>query len=315
MKQFLRTPVTLLASAAVLALSMAPAHAVRNKTSEAANRLLVSNFVSGVISAKDPELVALQVAPNMIQHDALYVDGRRGMVDWINKLRSVLPLRTMTVKHMLADGDMVFVQTHLSDKPASEFGGTNRYDFYRVDHGSIVEHWAFSGKAPTRSANGNSQFSDVYQYPDGRSLLTEEQVEFNRLFVKGLSEEVFNKRNFGVIDRLWNVNYLQHNPSLPSGRAPLAAVIASFVTPGSTYKVALSVAEGDLSVVCAQSLEPEEPKSEFAGYAVCDMYRVANFELVEHWDVAQAVAANSLNGHSMFSSLYRTPPRHGILEP
>ena len=35
------------------------------------------------------------------------------------------------------------------------------------------------------------------------------------------------------------------------------------------------------------------------------MFRVANFELVEHWEVFQNVPSTSLNGNSMFSSLYR----------
>ncbi len=66
------------------------------------------------------------------------------------------------------------------------------------------------------------------------------------------------------------------------------------------------MAEGDLAVVCAHSVSAGgDPKNAFSGTAVCDMCRVSNFELVEHWDAAQRVPTSSLSGNSMFSSLYR----------
>ncbi|UUZ56056.1 hypothetical protein LP419_12165 [Massilia sp. H-1] len=71
----------------------------------------------------------------------------------------------MTVKHILGDGDMVFVHSQVSATPENEMSGTNRYDFYRLDHGWIVEHWVVQGAAPTRSATGNSAFSNLYAYP------------------------------------------------------------------------------------------------------------------------------------------------------
>jgi predicted SnoaL-like aldol condensation-catalyzing enzyme len=309
MKSTLAIRPAVLISSALLALAAAPAQAGTNPEVERYNKAVISQFVGEIISSTDADIVARKVAPFIIQHDPLATPGRAGTAAWIRALRAKAPAQTMTVKHMLADEDMVFVHSFVSATPANEMGGgTNRYDFYRLDKGWIVEHWVVQGKAPTRSASGNSQFSNLYVYPatPAPAVMTRERTEMNRLMLVTLSDEVFGKQNYGLLDRMWGPNYLQHNPGVGNGRAALASVIQYIAPPGSIYRVVRSMAEGDLGVVCSQNQDAgADPSDEYAGYAVCDMYRVANFELVEHWDVAQKVPTSSLNGNSMFSSLYR----------
>ena len=294
---------TVVLSAALMTL---PAHAARDAERERANKAIVTDFVAGINGKVDADTVARRVAPQLIEHDPLAQSGRAGTAAWIRALRQTAPAQAITVKHLLADGDMVFVHSQLSATPDEEKSGINRYDFYRLDKGLIVEHWLVQAPVPAKSVSGNSAFSDLYVYPGTVPALTPERVEMNRLFVHTLSDEVFGKRNFGLLDRMWSEGYIQHNPLLANGRAALASRIASIAREGAHYRVVRSVAEGDLAVVCAHSLSVGgDPTNEFSGRAVCDMYRVANFELVEHWDVVQSVPATSLNGNSMFSSLYR----------
>lgn len=293
-------------SALVVSAVAVPAQAGGYPAMEKYNKAVVSQFVANILSQTDADVVALQVSPHLIEHDPRAANGRDGTAGWIRALRAKAPAQTMTVKHLLADGDMVFVQSQVSSTPANEMSGTNRYDFYRLDRGWIVEHWVVQGAAPTSSATGNSAFSNLYTYPKPQAPLSQDRVEMNRLMVHTLSDEVFGKRNFGLLDRLWGAGYLQHNPYVDNGRAALKSVIEYIAPEGSFYRVVRSMADGDLAVVCSHNVDPGgDPKNEFAGAAVCDMYRVANFELVEHWDVGQGVPATSLNGNSMFSSLYR----------
>ena len=296
-------------SVALMALGAAPAHAAQaanNAELERANKAVVTDFVSAVAGSVDPDTVARRVAPHLIEHDPLARSGRDGTAAWIRAMREKSPSQAITIKHMLADGDLVFVHSQVSATPANEMSGINRYDFYRLDKGWIVEHWVVQAPAPTRSANGNSAFSNLYAYPSAAPVLSPGRVEMNRLLVHTLAEEVFGKRNFGLLDRMWGPNYIQHNPYLASGRAALASVIGFIAPPGSHYRVVRSMAEGDLAVVCSHNVQSGgDPKDEFSGSAVCDLFRVANFELVEHWDVFQQVPTSSLNGNSMFSSLYR----------
>lgn len=297
---------------AALALSAIPARAAKpldDAGQERANKAVVSQFVAGIISSTDADAVARSVAPHIIEHDPLVQSGRDGTAAWIRTMRQAAPAQTITVKHMLADGDSVFVHSHVSATPANEMSGTNRYDFYRLDKGWIVEHWVVKAAVPTRSASGNSVFSDLYQYATPQAPLSADRVEMNRLMVHTLADEVFGKRNFGLVDRLWGPNYIQHNPHVATGRAVFKSVLPHIAPAGSHYRVVRSMAEGDLAVVCSHNVSAAgNPADEFSGSAVCDMFRVANFELVEHWDVFQPVPTSSVNGNSMFSSLYRPRP-------
>jgi len=311
MKLHWHSSCSLLLSALVVSAVAIPAQAGGYPAMEKYNKAVVSQFVSKILSTTDADVVARQVSPHLIEHDPLAANGREGTAGWIRALRAKAPAQTMTVKHLLADGDLVFVQSQVSATPANEMSGTNRYDFYRLDRGWIVEHWVVQGPAPTASATGNSEFSNLYTYPTPQGPLSSDRVEMNRLMVHTLSEEVFGKRNFGLLDRMWGVNYIQHNPWVDNGRAALKDVIEYIAPPGSHYRVVRSMADGDLAVVCSHNVDPGgDPANEFAGAAVCDMYRVANFELVEHWDVGQGVPATSANGNSMFSSLYRNRGNH-----
>jgi predicted SnoaL-like aldol condensation-catalyzing enzyme len=298
-------PCTLLLSGALTVFSALPAQALDGDV-ERYNKAVVSRFVGGIMGPADADAVARQVSPHIIEHDSLVRSGRQGTAAWIRAMRQASPKPAITVKHLLADGDMVFVHSQVSSTPANEMSGQNRYDFYRLERGAIVEHWVVQGAAPTRSATGNSAFSDLYAYPSPPAPLSKDRVEMNRLLVHTLSDEVFGKRNFGLLDRLWGADYIQHNPYVGNGRAALAAVIEYVAPLGSHYRVVRSMAEGDLTVVCSHNVPAGgNPADEFSGAAVCDLFRVANFELVEHWDVGQQVPSSSLNGNSMFSSLYR----------
>ena len=313
MKSTRPTKYKVLFSGALMALAALPAHAGHKEDVERYNKALVTHFLTAIGSTADADaVVRRQVAPHVIQHDPLVTSGRDGTAAWIRELRARSPAQAISVKHLLADGDLVFVHSHVSATPANDMSGTNRYDFYRLDKGWIVEHWAVQAKVHATSANGNSQFSNLYAYPasPGPAVMTAQRTEMNRLMLTTLSDEVFGKKNFGLLDRMWGPNYIQHNPFVGNGRAALAAVIQYIAAPGSMYRVVRAMAEGDLGVVCSQNQdEGSDPKNEFSGVTVCDMYRVANFELVEHWDVAQAVPTSSLNGNSMFSSLYRKAER------
>ncbi|PWF44692.1 nuclear transport factor 2 family protein [Massilia glaciei] len=305
-----KTPVILLSLAlsalSCLPVSAAPALYKQVQNVEASNKAVVRQLSEAMLGGTDIQALGKYFAPNLIAHDPTVANGRTGMLMAIESLRQTLPGQALTVKHILGDRDMVMVHSHISATPANEKSGLNRLDVYRLDKGVIVEHWAVRAKAPTWSASGNSAFSDLYQYATTPPVLSDEQVEGNRLLVKGLSEEVFGKQNFGLLNRLWHVNYIQHNPNVGNGRAALASVIHYISTPGAGYRVVHSMADGDIAAACAQITPVGANHSdEFAGGMVCDLYRVVNFELVEHWDIYQSTPSSTVSGNSMFSKLYR----------
>lgn len=279
-----------------------PAHARDNGATETANKAQVARLYQLMGSDAGVRTLGGMFAHDLIQHDPQLADGRNAMVDWIAGLRRNSPALAWTVKHVVADRDLVFVHAHVGTAPANEWSGSNRYDIYRLDQGIIVEHWAVAAPAPTRSASGNTAFNDAYRYTGGAPSAEPRMAELNRLLAQSLSEDVFGKRRFALLDRFWAAGYLQHNPYVPNGRAALAGVLPYIAPEGGSYRVAFSMAEGDLALVCAHATEPGADPA--GGVAVCDLYRMVNYEMVEHWDVAQPVPGSSVNGHTMFSSLY-----------
>jgi predicted SnoaL-like aldol condensation-catalyzing enzyme len=273
---------------------------------DGSNKAIVSELSQALLDKTPLESLRHYFAQNLIQHDPQLADGREAMLSWIAGQRAQQPARTLSVKHVVADGDFVFVHAQLSATPGDEMTGQNRFDIYRLERGVVVERWSYAGAAPTRSANGNSAFNDGYRYNGPVPALAPERVQLHRQLARTLSEEVFGKRNFGMVDRFWSASYIQHNPWVANGRAALQAALPYVAPAGSAYRVVHALADGDLSLVCAQGHPPNAAvRDEFSGYAVCDLYRIVNLEMVEHWDVAQSVPATSANGHSMFSSLYR----------
>lgn len=296
----------LLALAAASPAMAGQAASASQRDSEAANKTVALHVSRALLGNTDLRELGRYIAPQLIAHDPAMPNGRNGMLAAIEALRRSLPGHALSVKHALADRDLVLVHSHLSATPANEFSGINRIDIYRLERGMVVEHWNLRGDAPASSVSGNSAFSDLYGYSGPQPQLSRERVELNRLLTKNLSEEVFGKQNFALLDRFWSPGYIQHNPFVANGRAALAGVIQHISMPGKSYRVTHSLADGDMTAVCAHTTNPgRDPRNEFEGTMVCDLYRVANYELVEHWDLWQGVPSSTVSGNSMVSSLYR----------
>ncbi len=89
-------------------------------------------------------------------------------------------------------------------------------------------------------------------------------------------------------------SYIQHNPQVPNGRAAFVDTMGPYVKDGVTFRIGRVVAEGDIVVVHAESIEKDGQRS-----AVADFFRVENGKIVEHWDVIQAIPADTANGNPM----------------
>ena len=61
-----------------------------------------------------------------------------------------------SIKRVMADGDLVAVHSHCRDTPRAR--GSAVVDIFRVDGGSIVEHWDVEQGVPARARNRNTMF-------------------------------------------------------------------------------------------------------------------------------------------------------------
>lgn len=114
---------------------------------------------------------------------------------------------------------------------------------------------------------------------------------------------LFNRRDPRVVDERIADDYIQHNPLIPNGAAPVRDFVTSLAgvqQPILTVKRA--VAQGDLAMVHSHyAWTPTFELDGGRGSAVVDIFRFGpDGRIVEHWDVAHAVPETSVNGNTVF---------------
>jgi predicted SnoaL-like aldol condensation-catalyzing enzyme len=101
-----------------------------------------------------------------------------------------------------------------------------------------------------------------------------------------------------AVDTYFDPGYIQHNPMAATGAEPMRNFFKTFyaANPGASVKVSQVLADGDL--VAVHYLARFKPDDR--GFAVVDIFRVANGKIAEHWDVVQPVPEKSANSNGMF---------------
>lgn len=277
------------------------------ETHEEQNKAIMLRVYDEIFRQGKTEVVNELFGEKYIQHNPMVPNGPEGLISYIKMLKSLTPSPVTTVKHILADGDLVAVHWHASTTPDNEPTGQAGFDLFRLDNGTIVEHWDVIQNVPAKTASGNSMFSDLYRYKEGEPNITEEQEEANKQLVLKAYDGLFNGRQLGLLDQYFaGANYIQHNPQAPNGAAFLKENLDVFWPKGSRVQFHHVVADGDLVFVHSQALQPgADPHNESTGQAWGDLFRVVNGKIVEHWDVIQQVPATTASENSMFSDLYK----------
>jgi predicted SnoaL-like aldol condensation-catalyzing enzyme len=126
------------------------------------------------------------------------------------------------------------------------------------------------------------------------------QEEANAQLILDLFNKVLIPMDKTLVDDFIAEDYLQHSSLAEPGREPLKAWL-EFVrkeTPHATQKIYRIFAEDD-HVVTHQHVTrwPGDP-----GFAVCDIFRIADGKIVEHWDVLQEIPEKPVNPNSMFEN-------------
>lgn len=101
-----------------------------------------------------------------------------------------------------------------------------------------------------------------------------------------------------AVDTYFAPDYIQHNPLVATGAAPMRAFFKGFyaANAASTVEISHVLADGDLVAVHYRfKVKPED-----RGMAVVDIFRVENGKIKEHWDVGEPVPEKSANNNGMF---------------
>jgi len=123
-----------------------------------------------------------------------------------------------------------------------------------------------------------------------------EQANLDKVLTMYL--EVLVAMNPDKVDEHLSPRYLQHSSLAEPGLEPLKRFLAHVRTesPDARQTIHRAFVDGDHVIVHVHVVRwPGDP-----GLAVVDIFRCENGEIVEHWDVIQAVPAHPINPNGMF---------------
>ena len=181
------------------------------------------------------------------------------------------------------DGDFVITHTEYDF-----FGPKVGFDVFRFEDGKIVEHWDNLAEITPPNPSGRTQL-------DGQSKVTDlDKTESNKQVVQQFIDEVLLNGKMDNLTTLVNpTNYLQHNSAVADGLDGLGAALKYFAENDMVMvydKVHKVLAEGNFVLSMSEGKFGKAPGDHVAYY---DLFRLENNQIVEHWDVIQAIPEKS----------------------
>lgn len=124
-------------------------------------------------------------------------------------------------------------------------------------------------------------------------------ISFNKNLAKNCLDMIFNqKQPAQAAAQYLAENYRQHNPDAPDGPQGVIEYATSYIKANPELRLEFKriIAEGDMVVVHSHL----KPNPNVRGFAVVDIFRVADHKLAEHWDVMQPIPERTVNRNGMF---------------
>ena len=119
----------------------------------------------------------------------------------------------------------------------------------------------------------------------------------NKEIILSFIDEVFNGWDKSKIDKYVREDYKQHNPTVENGREGFKKFCDHFLAMQPHMHVRMAIEDGDIVAVffkCTFGAHDHVAK-------VCDIYRLEDGMLVEHWDILQQLNPDEVpvneNGH------------------
>jgi len=99
----------------------------------------------------------------------------------------------------------------------------------------------------------------------------------------------FANGNIEVLRPLLHEDFVEHSPGNPSGRDAFIEFIAEAPVAGAQLDLRRVIADDEYVVMHYLMTTPGKPE----GQAVVDIWRFADHQIVEHWDVVQPLTPDT----------------------
>jgi len=221
------------------------------------------------IETGDPAAVSVVNEDKYIQHNPQTHEGSEGLAVLFKRLSKMSP--HVNIVRVFEDGDFVFAHTEY-DFDTRNIG----FEIFRFEDNQAVEHWDNIQPRKGPNSSGNTMV-------DGLTEVTDlERTEYNREIILSFVNEVLIKRQFNKLNHYIKNNYMEHNPRIANGLSALQSALSmpASIQYNKNHRI---LAEGDFVLsVCEGTMN--EVHSSFY-----DLYRIAEGEIVEHWDTTEKI--------------------------
>jgi predicted SnoaL-like aldol condensation-catalyzing enzyme len=119
--------------------------------------IVVAFYKKTLLEGRVEDAFRLYAGPTYRQHNPRIEDGMEGVKKFVTWIMSNHPNARGEVKRVFADGEHVILHSHwhgLSDNPHGEAV----VDIFRLEGGTVLEHWDVIQPVPQTSANANTMF-------------------------------------------------------------------------------------------------------------------------------------------------------------
>lgn len=124
-----------------------------------------------------------------------------------------------------------------------------------------------------------------------------EKTARNRALIADFVALLYDQRNpRAAFEKYVHEDYIQHNPIIADGREnALKWLEPVFSKPDAEIQVRRVLIDGDYATIqIIGRMSPEDP-----GSAIINIFRLEDGIIVEHWDVTQAMPAQTASGRSL----------------
>ena len=127
--------------------------------------------------------------------------------------------------------------------------------------------------------------------------MSEAETAANKSLVQEFYDQVFSRGDTSNIDRFMRDDYIQHNSTCADGKAGFLEFIKGFLALGPQIDIIRLNGEDDMVYVFFKCTLKNGHVNK-----VCDIYRLQEGQLAEHWDIIEHNVENvqSRNGNGLF---------------
>lgn len=245
------------------------------------NKQRVLSFYKLIVGQRKAELIPEFVRKDYIQHNPTVKQGRAGITEMINYLKTLPPPPAgakSPIIRAIQEGD--FVVTHLD----IQFMGKHMavIDFFKLKDGMLAEHWDAIQEIPDQNVA-------IVTATNGSSEINNNAVAIDSKYVvEQFYNAIINKQTAaGFIHN----NYMEHDPAVIKNDKGLINYLSD--DPTRDIKLYRIIGEGDF--VAVQSSFKRAGKQ----FALYEIFRIAEGKIAEHWSVEQ-VTPDGVEVDSMF---------------